>query len=239
MITFFETNNPEDGNIIFRKFKFTAKSLKSKTERQSDFMKQHKLLLDGIKTYIDYVFGSSGGEKLPKDVILYFSDERLLEKMRKWSDRRIQVLNHVTRFIKDVDNRSIWDERIAIPAKPIESYIRAIRTQDDVSLSDLKKLIIMNSLISVDDIKTCRKLYDSIKPLIEKKTFKTADAVFYKALTSNEPGQEVSWNRALGEDRKLLAEYLSKRGFHLNSFNQAVQRKFMYLKVEELYSPGQ
>ncbi len=239
VIALFEAKNPEDGNIIFRKFKFNANSLKSQAARQSDFIDQHKRLLGGIKAYIDHVFGNSQGGKLPKDVILYFSDESLLQKMRKWSDRRIQVLNHVTRFIKDVDNRSIWDERIAIPAKPIESYIRAIRTQDDISLSDLKKLIIMNSLISVDDIKTCRKLYDSIKPLIEKKTFKTADAVFYKALTSNEPGQEIRWNRALGEDRKLLGEYLSKRGFHLNSFNQAVQRKFMYLKVEELYSPDQ
>jgi len=155
--------------------------------------------------------------------------------MRKWSDRKIQVLNHVSKYIEDFKNPAVWEERIAIPAKPIESYLRAARTQDDVSLSDLKKLVIINSLVSVDDIGTCRRLYDSIKPLIERKMFKTADAVFYEALTNKEPGKDIQWNSALGESRGPLTEYLSGRGFHLNSFNQAIQRKFMYLKVDDLY----
>jgi hypothetical protein len=186
---------------------------------------------------VDHVFQSQGaGGELPKDVILYFSDEKLLTEMRKWSDRKIQVLNHVTRYIKRIEDGNMWDQRIAIPAKPVESFLRAIRTQDDVSLSDLKKLIIINSLVSVDDVERCRELYDHIKPLIEKSTFQSADAVFYIALTSKEPGQEIRWNRALGEDQGPLAEFLSQRGFHLNSFNQAVQRKFMYLKVGELYA---
>ena len=238
IITYYETSNPEGKDIIFRKFKFKAEKLQSVKERQEDFIKQHKRLLDGIKTYIDHVFRSEDVKELPKDIILYFSDEKLLREMRKWSDRRIQVLNHVVKYVKDVGNPIIWDERIAIPAKPVESYLRAIRTQDDISLSDLKKLIIINSLVSVDDIKRCRKIYDHIKPLIEKRIFKTADSVFYKALTSREPDQLTEWNRALGEDKGPLGEYLSKRGFHLNSFNQAVQRKFMYLKVGELYDSG-
>ena len=117
----------------------------------------------------------------------------------------------------------------------MESFLRAIRTQDDISLLDLKKLVIINSLVSVDDIEKCRRLYDHIKPLIEKKTSQSADDVFYKALTRREPGADTRWNRELGEDKGLLGEYLSEREFHLNSFNQAVQRKFMYVKVSELY----
>ena len=93
--------------------------------------------------------------------------------------------------------------------------------------------------MSVDDIEKCRKIYDSLKPLIEKKTFKSADAIFYKALTNKESDQHPQWNIALGENKGPLGEYISKRGFYLNSFNQAVQKKFMYLKVGELYSPGQ
>ena len=65
--------------------------------------------------------------------------------------------------------------------------------------------------------------------------FKTDDAVFYEALTNKEPGKDIQWNSALGESRGPLTEYLSGRGFHLNSFNQAIQRKFMYLKVNDLY----
>jgi len=238
LIAKFEAGNPEGQDIIFRKFKFDAETLKSKEQRQEDFLQQHKQLLEGIQTYVDHVFQSQGaGGKLPKDVILYFSDEKLLTEMRKWSDRKIQVLNHVTRYINSIENAAMWDQRIAIPAKPVESFLRAIRTQDDVSLSDLKKLIIINSLVSVDDVERCRTLYNHIKPLIEKSTFQTADAVFYKALTSKEPGQKIHWNKALGEDQGPLAEFLAERGFHLNSFNQAVQRKFMYLKVGELYGP--
>jgi len=141
----------------------------------------------------------------------------------------------VVKYIQDFKSSDVWEERIAIPAKPIEAYLRAARTQDDVSLSDLKKLVIINSLVSVDDIETCRKLYDHIKPLIERKMLKTADAVFYEALTNKSLGNDIQWNSALGETRGPLTEYLSGRGFHLNSFNQAIQRKFMYLKVEDLY----
>jgi hypothetical protein len=174
--------------------------------------------------------------ELPQDVVLYFSDERLLTEMRKWSDRRIQVLNHVKKYIKSIDDVSQWEERIAIPAKPVESFLREIRSQNDVSLSDLKKLIIINSLVSVDDIDKCRKLYDHIKPLIEMKTSQSADDVFYRALIRRDPGEGTTWNKALGEDSGPLAGYLSEREFHLNSFNQAVQRKFMYIKVDELYN---
>jgi hypothetical protein len=66
-----------------------------------------------------------------------------------------------------------------------------------------------------------------------------ADAVFYRALTNKESGQKIQWNKALGGSREKLGEFLSDRGFHLNSFNQAVQRKFMFLRVGELYTTGQ
>jgi len=237
LIARYEVKNSEGNDITFREIKFDAENLRSDGGREKDFGEQHRRLLDAVKTYTDYVFTSAKAGALPKDVILYFSDEKLLTEMRKWSDRKIQVLNHVVKYIRYAENPSIWEERIAIPARPVESFLRAIRTQDDISLSDLKKLIMINSLVSVDDIEKSRKLYDHIKPIVEKKTFKSADDVFYKALTLREPGKEIRWNKALGEAKGPLGEYLSKRGFHLNSFNQAVQRKFMYLKVSELYSP--
>lgn len=235
LTSIYEAKNPGSKDITFRKFEFKTETLLYEEGRRQDFAEQHRRLLDAIQTYMDHVFTSAKVEVLPKDVILYFSDERLLTEMRKWSDRKIQVLNHVIKYIKSVQDPSIWEERIAIPAKPVKSFLRAIRTQDDISLSDLKKLVIINSLVSVDDIEKCRKLYDHIKPLIEKKTFKSADNVFYKALTRREPGKHTRWNKALAEDKDLLGQYLSKREFHLNSFNQAVQRKFMYIKVNELY----
>ena len=237
LMALYESAGKGGKTITFRKFKFKKTVLQSKSERQKYFIGQQRRLLSGIKDYIDHVFSGGGAAEISKDVVLYFSDEQLLTEMRKWSDRKIQVLNHVVKFIKDFKNPAVWEERIAIPAKPVESYLRAIRTQDDVSLSDLKKLVIINSLVSVDDIETCRKLYDTIKPLIEKRMFKTADAVFYRALTNKEPGMNIQWNSALGENRGPLTQFLAKRGFHLNSFNQAVQRKFMYLKVDELYAP--
>jgi len=237
LMALYETGGSAGKSVSIRKFKFEKSVLQSKKERRKDFIKQQRQLLSGINDYIDYVVGG-GTAEIPKDVILYFSDEQLLTEMRKWSDRKIQVLNHVVKFIKDFKTPTIWEERIALPAKPVESYLRAIRTQDDVSLSDLKKLVIINSLVSVDDIETCRKMYDNLKPLIERKMFKTADAVFYKALTGKELGVDTQWNSALGENRGPLMQYLAKRGYHLNSFNQAVQRKFMYLKIDELYAPG-
>ncbi|MFC1534935.1 vWA domain-containing protein [Thermodesulfobacteriota bacterium] len=239
LVSDYEAANPKDKDITFRKFRFQTENLLSAKGRQRDFSEQHKRLLDAIKTYMDLVFQSARVESLPKDIILYFSDERLLIEMRRWSDRKIQILNHVKKYIRSVEDPSIWEERIAIPAKPVESFLRAIRTQDDISMSDLKKLVIINSLVSVDDIEKCRRVYDHIKPLIEKKTFKSADDVFYKALTRREPGKDTRWNRTLGEDKDLLGAYLSNREFHLNSFNQAVQRKFMYIKVNELYGPNQ
>ena len=184
---------------------------------------------------MDHIFTDAGKGELPKDVILYFSDERLLTEMRNWSDRRIQVLNHVIKHVRSIDDPLLWEERIAIPAKPVESFLRAIRSQDDISLSDLKKLVIINSLVSVDDIERCRTLYDHIKPLIEKRTSESADDIFYKALTRRQPVEGTSWNETLGDESGPLAEYLAEREFHLNSFNQAVQRKFMYIKVNELY----
>ena len=237
LIALYESAGRQSRFAGVRKFKFTDSVLQSPQERQKDFGEQQQRLLSGIRDYIDLVFGGGRAGEIPKDVILYFSDERLLTEMQKWSDRKIQVLNHVVKYIQDHQATDTWDERIAIPAKPVEAYLRAIRTQDDVSLADLKKLVIINSLVSVDDIETSRKLYDQIKPLIERKTFKSADAVFYKALTNQEPGRETKWNSALGEDRGPLTRYLSERGFHLNSFHQAVQRKFMYLRVDELYAP--
>ena len=237
LIKLYETADRKENAGSFRTFKFQKSVLRSEPERRKDFMKQQKRLLTGIGEYIDRVVGG-GATEIPRDVILYFSDEQLLTEMQKWSDRKIQVLNHVVKYIREFRSPDIWEERIAIPAKPVEAYLRAIRTQDDVSLSDLKKLVIINSLVSVDDIQTCRKLYDHIKPLIEKRMFKTADAVFYRALTNKDLGNDTQWNRALGEQRGPLTQYLAKRGFHLNSFNQAVQRKFMYMKINELYAPG-
>lgn len=237
LIKLYETADRKENAGTFRKFKFKKSVLRSKPDRQKDFIRQQKSLLSGIKEYIDRVVGS-GSTEIPRDVILYFSDEQLLTEMKKWSNRKIQVLNHVVKYIRDFESDETWEERIAIPAKPVEAYLRAVRTQDDVSLSDLKKLVIINSLVSVDDIQTSRKLYDYIKPLIEKRMFKTADAVFYRALTNKTLGDNTKWNSALGEHRGPLTQYLAKRGFHLNSFNQAVQRKFMYLKIDELYSRG-
>jgi hypothetical protein len=235
LISSYEAANPEGGDIIFREFEFNTKGLLSEEGRQKDFSAQHKVLLDAIQRYMDHIFTDSDTGELPKDVILYFSDQRLLTEMRNWSDRRIQVLNHVIKYIKSIDDPLFWEERIAIPANPVESFLRAIRNQDDVSLSDLKKLVIINSLVSVDDIERCRMLYDHIKPLIEKKTSESADDIFYKALTRRDPDENTSWNEALGEETGPLGEYLTEREFHLNSFNQAVQRKFMYIKVDELY----
>ena len=238
LISDYEASNPEGGDITFRSFEFSTEKLMSDERRQEDFAEQHRILLDAIQSYMKYVFTAAAGTgELPKDVVLYFSDERLLTEMRNWSDRRIQILNHVVKYIKSIDDPMVWEERIAVPAKPIESFLRQIRTQDDVSISDLKKLIIINSLVSVDDIETCRKLYDHIKPLIEIKTSKSADDVFYKALIRRDPVEGISWNETLGEESGPLGEYLSDREFHLNAFNQAVQRKFMYIKVDELYSP--
>jgi hypothetical protein len=235
LISSLKSKNPEGGDTIFRDFEFNAKGLLSQEGRQKDFSAQHKDLLEAIQAYMDHIFTDVGKGELPKDIILYFSDERLLTEMRNWSDRRIQVLNHVIKHIRSIDNPSLWEERIAIPAKPVESFLRAIRSQDDVSLSDLKKLVIINSLVSVDDIDRCRTLYDYIKPLIEKRTSESADDIFYKALTRRQPAEGTSWNKKLGEESGPLAEYLAEREFHLNSFNQAVQRKFMYIKVNELY----
>ena len=235
LISSFESENPEGGDIIFREFEFNTKGLLSQEVRQKDFSAQHKELLDAIQRYMDHIFTDAGKGELPKDVILYFSDERLLTEMRNWSDRRIQVLNHVIKYIRSIDDPLLWEERIAIPAKPVESFLRAIRSQDDISLSDLKKLVIINSLVSVDDIERCRTLYDHIKPLIEKRTSESADDIFYKALTRRQPVEGTSWNETLGDESGPLAEYLAEREFHLNSFNQAVQRKFMYIKVNELY----
>jgi len=232
----YESSNSEENAIIFRKFRFKSESLKSRAERQKDFAESQRQLLNGIKQYIDHVFMESSSPTVSKDVVLFFSDEELLQKMRNWSDRKIQVLNHVTKYIEKPDDPDMWEERLAIPAKPVEAYIRAIRTQDDISVSDLKKLVIINSLVSVDDVDKCRELYDHLKPLIERKTFRTAEDVFYKALTNRDPDESTRWNASLAEDQSELGNYLSNRGFHLNAFNQAVQRKFMYLKVGELYS---
>ena len=237
LIERYESSDSKGGDITFRKFRFDTGVLLSADVREEDFSKQHRKLLDAIQSYLDHIFtAEEGSEGLPRDVVLYFSDQRLLTEMRKWSDRRIQVLNHVKKYIRNIEDPMMWEERIAIPAKPVEAFLREIRRQDDVSLSDLKKLIIINSLVSVDDIEKCRKLYDHIKPLIEMKTFKSADDVFYKALIRRDPDEGTTWNKALGDASGPLGEYLSNREFHLNSFNQAVQRKFMYIKVNELYS---
>ena len=239
LVSEFTRNSAENGESAFRPFTFEAAALKSEERRREDFATQHRNLLEGIRHYIDHVFDTAApGGEIPKDVVLYFSDARLLQEMRKWSDRKIQVLNHVVKYVKNVHQTDVWEERIAIPAKPVESFLRAIRTQDDVSLSDLKKLVIINSLVSVDDIQRCRSLYDYIKPLIEKRMFKSADDIFYQALTNKIPDDNLRWNSSLGDDKGPLGEYLSGRGFHLNAFNQAVQRKFMYLKVGELYAPA-
>lgn len=238
LVSAFESgNNETDSTGNFKKFKFKAERLHSEGHRHKDFSSQHRILLDSIDKYTDYIFGNIGKTGLPRDVVLYFSDEKLLTEIRKWSDRKIQVLNHVIKYITDVDDISHWEERIAIPARPVESYLRAIKTQDDVTMSDLKKLVIINSLVSVDDIDKCRRLYDHIKPLIEKKTFKSADDVFYTALTRRAPGETTQWNSDLGEEMENIEKFLASRGFYLNSFNQAVQRKFMYIKVSELYGP--
>lgn len=231
----YQAGGPDNQTINVRTFQFERKVLQSKAARKKYFVAQQRELLSGVKDYIDHVFSGHPDAEISRDVVLFFSDDQLLTEMRKWSDRKIQVLNHVAKYIEQFKDPAVWQERIAIPAKPIESYLRAARTQDDVSLSDLKKLVIINSLVSVDDIETCRRLYDHIKPLIERKMFKTADAVFYEALTNKEPGKDIQWNSALGESRGPLTDYLSERGFHLNSFNQAIQRKFMYLRVEDLY----
>jgi len=236
LISKYESDNPGEGAITFRKFKFDTGNLLVEKGREKDFSAQHAKLLNAIQTYMDHLFTGSMSGELPKDVVLFFSDERLLTEMRKWSDRRIQILNHVVKYIKSVNDPAQWEERIAIPAKPVESFLREIRSQNDVSLSDLKKLVIINSLVSVDDIDKCRKLYDHIKPLIEMRTSQSADDVFYKALIRRDPKEGTTWNKDLGEDSGPLAGYLSEREFHLNSFNQAVQRKFMYIRVNELYS---
>jgi hypothetical protein len=231
-----ELVNADTGGASVRRFSFQHPDLRNPEQRRQHFTAQQKKLLQGVQAFIDQVVGRGSVAQIPKDVVLYFSDAQLLAEMRRWSDRKIQILNHVVKYIDGVQEKARWEERIAIPAKPVETYLRAARTQDDVSLADLKKLVIINSLVSVDDIESCRRLYDQIKPLIERKIFRSADAVFYQALTHREPGNDIRWNRALGDSGGNLPGYLADRSFHLNSFNQAVQRKFMFLKVDELYA---
>jgi len=145
-------------------------------------------------------------------------------------DSNIYIHNEV--LVNILENNDKWSKRIAIPERVLRVYSQTLAS-DDIGLSDLQKLIIVNSLFSVSSIKESIRIYDHINKVLLYRTSDNLYSQFSKALTGDgRSNLNFKWNKSLS--RTLLKEILRKRLFYLNAFNQS-STLYVYLNLNEIF----
>ena len=223
-----------------RHYKFlevSSQDVRFPEKRRESFDAACRKILSEIEAELKVVFENPDqvNQILP---ILSFIPIQLLKTIGNWTttgDHDIQINNHIVKFIKNVENKNIWQERVAIPADIIDTYVRA-RDESNITLLDLKKMFIINSLVSVTSIKKCRELYDQLKEIIDIQTSENLEDLFYKAITGRPSPPDRRWNYSLSRDQ--LRAHLKDRIFYLNSAEQTTRSRFVYLNKNEFFEGG-
>ncbi len=141
--------------------------------------------------------------------------------------------NYVIKYIDPVGNPEAWEQRITIPKNVIDIYIyRKAQADSDVKLEDLKKLIIVNSFMSVHSIIKCREVYYHLNKILKLETNYNLDGLFYKALTGRNAGKGIRWKYSL--TRGMLRDFGEQRIFYLNQIKESTSHQYTYLKLSEL-----
>lgn len=146
----------------------------------------------------------------------------------------IQVIGHKDLFIKSPQNQELWEQRVAIPYDVMSTYVNAVG--GSVTLNDLKKLCIVNSLVSVYEIKECRQKYEKIRKLLHLRTSDSIERSFYKSVTGRSSRKSAKWNDSL--ERAELKRYLKERVFYLNLVEKDTKSRYIFLNLEELFRQG-
>jgi len=171
-------------------------------------------------------------ESVNQKGFLSFMLASTLNEINTWSDTNINIASHVIKLIKNPQDPTIWEQRVAIPAKIVQTYVNA--DEDSmVTLKDLKKIFIVNSMMSSYDIESCRKIYKHIDKVLSENRRTNLDRLFYHALTGRSAHPKTKWVKSLSKEK--LREYLKKRRFYLNSVEKKTEQKYIYLKEREFF----
>jgi len=203
----------------------------------NNFDKSNKILVNHIKTRIEELKQVSPTYNNNKQhVVLKFIDDNLYKLIQNSSGDNININNHIVALVNIIDNPDNWEERIAVPAELVSLYCNTL-PEDNVTFDDLKKLLIVNSLFSVNEFVKCMTIYDHIDKLLFKEYGDHLNLKFINALSGRSVKSKINWKNSLTRDQ--LREYLDttgnqKRIFFLNSQKDSASRKYIYLKINEL-----
>ncbi|MCP4345370.1 MAG: VWA domain-containing protein [Desulfobacterales bacterium] len=151
----------------FEKHDSFTKGVFSKDNLSKSFNEKNDKLLEELDRQIKTLDKKPISLELSvADIVLNFTPDSLLKRICK-SDNPAgtYIINHVIKYINNSNDPNLWEKRIAIPERVVRQYLNDIT---GLSLTDFKKVLIINSFMSVFDIKESLKIYDRLEKILLK-----------------------------------------------------------------------
>lgn len=236
-ITEYEANSTR-----FRHYTFSASNIQEQSDELIKELK--KIINEDIETSIEWVL--QGGSKSPP--LLNLLDPSTAKKVVDITTGMmddLQITNQEKKYIKHIQNEELWEARIAISHQLLQEYRNRISGMDgEVSLGDLKRLIIINSLIPIEDVPKTQNgnsidrvavslaAYSKLNKILGETLESNIDGNFFSALTGRND-VVVKWREKISI--KKIDYFLAKRHFYLNTVETRPSNKYIYLLESDLF----
>ena len=225
----------------YKLIQFSNNRLSDIHQREELFKKNSKDIVKEIKMTINKNFEDTIYESNNRNSNIYltqFVPLQLLKEIKEWKEvDNAQILGHMVKYIKFINNESQWDTRIAIPFQVMDTYIKATRDGEMGSTELFKKIFIVNSLISVSEVKKCEDIYEQLNNYVYERKDNDIKNLWQSALL----GKNLLSLSLLGHNSNIkdisitkIDSILKERLFYFNE-SQKNENKYIYLRKNELF----
>jgi len=219
----------------YKQIIFKSNPLSDDSTREDFFTDYSKNIAKEITSTINKQFKSDSNEIDNNHFLLQFVSLKLLKLIKQWkknAEADPQIQGHIVKYIDFISHPDKWDGRIAIPYEIINTFKKAIINGETGNIELLKKIFIVNSLISITSVNECIDIYDQLNEYIFEEKDEQLDYLLSLALIDNT--YKVRSNIKDISIQKITT-FINTRSFFLNKNNKMKGMKFIYLKKEELF----
>jgi hypothetical protein len=206
----------------------------------SNFEKKNVELVQRLEKSLNNLLKGKFTSNTDKKLFPNFIPKPLMASIQKWSNngekQGIHINNHTIKYISEVDNRNKWEKRIAISKYVLNSYRDAVVSRSPkVDLYDFKKLILINSLVSVKSLDKALAKYEKIKNMLQEECGTSEpEILFYEAIMEGEGDlTSISWTKEF--DLSEIEKYFEERNFYLNTVTRNDRQEYIYFLESELF----